>query len=125
MTILHDLYDHWNQHDVNGVLAFFAPDMVYRDQAVGFTFNGPAELGAFMKQSFESIPDLRFEVTASVEDDRHFAGEALMLGTFERDLPGLPATGREFTVHYGIVGDHTSGKITRLVDYWNAAEFIA
>ncbi|MEV7085547.1 nuclear transport factor 2 family protein [Streptomyces sp. NPDC093085] len=125
MNILESLYARWNDHDVDGVLAHFSSSIVYHDQAVGFTFHSPGELGAFIQKSFESIPDLHFEVTSSLQDGSHFAGEALMLGTFERDIPGVKATGRAFTVHYGIVGDHRDGKITRIVDYWNAPEFTA
>jgi steroid delta-isomerase-like uncharacterized protein len=123
MTILRDLYEHWNARDVDGVLAFFATDMIYTDQAMGFEFRAAAELGQFMRASFIAIPDLRFEVTSSFENAAHFSGEALMSGTFQYDLPGVQATGRNFEVHYGIIGDHRSGKITRIVDYWNADEF--
>ncbi|HEX3961850.1 MAG TPA: ester cyclase [Trebonia sp.] len=123
MTILRALYERWNAHDVDGVLAFFATDMIYRDQAMGFEFSGPAELGQFMQASFVAIPDLRFAVTSSFETSAHFGGEALMSGTFQYDLPGVQATGRNFDVHYGIIGDHRDGKITRIVDYWNATEF--
>ena len=123
-SILEHLYGDWNRHDTDAVLGHFrSGDIEYRDQALGVVFRTPAELGEFMRATFVAMPDLAFEVTSSFETEEHFAGEAVMTGTFAHDLPGIPATGQAFTVHYGIVGDHRGGLITRLVDYWNATEF--
>lgn len=125
-TTLHRLYEPWNRHDIDGVLALFAPEMHYRDQPLDMDFHKPAELGSHMARTFVAMPDLRFEVTSAFDTDTQFAGEAVMRGTFEKDLPGVPATGKPFEVFYGIVGSLDENKrITRIIDYWNAAEFVS
>lgn len=123
MSLLDDLYAAWNEHDVEGVLDFFGEDMTYTDRAMGVTFHGRGELETFIRATFVSIPDLRFEVTSSFDDAEHFAGEALMRGDQVEDVPGLARAGSPFEVRYAIYGDHRGGRITRLVDYWNFAEW--
>ncbi|PBC36806.1 hypothetical protein CJ179_43355 [Rhodococcus sp. ACS1] len=124
MTILDKLYDRWNDHDIEGVLAYFRDDLVYTDKTINTTFRGRDELAQFMAGSFVSIPDLRFELLHTIETDTDCAGEALMIGTFEKDLGPIKATGKAFTIKYGIVGRIVDGKVFELNDYWNFAEFL-
>ena len=124
MNVLEQLYETWNRHDVEGILEFFADDLVYVDQALGLRFSSKQELGSFIAATFDAIPELRFELTASFATESHCAGEAVMRGRQTKDLPDQPASGDPFTVRYAIVGDVEHGKISRLVDYWNASEFL-
>ncbi|MEU1517499.1 ester cyclase [Streptomyces sp. NPDC005811] len=125
MTVLDTLYEAWNRHAIEDVLVQFAPEMHYRDQPLDLNFYRPAELGTHMANTFVAMPDLSFVVTSSFDAGNRFAGEAIMRGTFAHDLPGLPATGDAFEVFYGIVGElGVDGKITRIIDYWNAQEFV-
>ena len=123
MKVLERLYEVWNRHDPDGILEFFSDELEYVDQALGLRFSSKQELRDFVAATFDAIPDLAFELTGSFATDAHCAGEAVMRGTQTKDLPGLPASGKPFTVRYAIYGDLRGGRITRLVDYWNAAEF--
>ena len=123
MNVLEQLYDVWNRHDVDGILAFFADDLVYEDQALGLRFDSKDALGAFVAATFDAIPDLSFELTSSFASGSHCAAEAVMRGRQVKDLPGIPASGTPFTVRYAIYGDIRDGKISRVVDYWNLVEF--
>ena len=125
MNILEQLYEVWNRHEVDGILGFFSDDLVYVDQTLGLRFSSKEELGGFVAATFDAMPDLNFEVTDSFATDTHCAGEAVMRGTQVKDLPGLSARGVPFTVRYAIYGTLRDGKITRVVDYWNLAEFTA
>jgi steroid delta-isomerase-like uncharacterized protein len=125
-TILGRVYERWNAHDVDGVLQYFTDDLVYTDKAMNIVFNGRKELADFMRASFVSIPDLRFDLFNTFEADGLVASEALMLGTFVGDVGPVKATGREFTVNYAILGTtDADGKIATLSDYWNFQEFVA
>jgi steroid delta-isomerase-like uncharacterized protein len=123
VTIVDRLYAPWNRHDVDGVLAFFAPDARYHDQALGVTFEGRDALAAFVAATFVAIPNLRFEVVSSFEAPGHAAAELVMRGYQSEDLPGLPVTGEPFAVHYALIADVVDDRITRLVDYWNRIEY--
>lgn len=124
MTILDDLYERWNEHDIDGVLSFFHDDLVYSDKTINTTFSGRQELAQFMTATFAAMPDLRFELLHTFETDSDCAGQALMIGTFVHDLGDIRATGDAFTVNYAIVGRKVAGKISELNDYWNYAEFV-
>ncbi|WKX00293.1 MULTISPECIES: ester cyclase [Rhodococcus] len=124
MTILDTIYERWNEHDIDGVLAHFHDDLVYTDKTLGTTFKGREELAQFMAATFVSLPDLRFELLHTFETDTDCAGQALMIGTFAQDLGAIKATGKKFSVKYAIVGRKVAGKVTELNDYWNYAEFL-
>ena len=124
MTILDELYAHWNERDIDGVLSCFTDDFTLTDKAMGLTLRGAQELRQFMAASFDSLPDVRYELLHSFETDAGFAGQALMTGTFAKDLGGVKATGKPFSVDYGIVGRKVDGRISEYNDYWNVPQFL-
>jgi steroid delta-isomerase-like uncharacterized protein len=50
--------------------------------------------------------------------------EWTMAGTHQGDLPGLPATGRRFSLRGSAIVELRQGKIKRLTDYWDMATFM-
>ncbi|MBY6685672.1 ester cyclase [Rhodococcus sp. BP-149] len=121
-TILDRVYERWNAHDVEGVLSFFTDDFVYKDQATGMVFHGGQELGDFMRSSFVSTPDLRFDLFNTVETPTIVASEAILRGTFAEDSGPLKATGKQLAIKYGLIGTLVDGRIATLTDYWNLGE---
>ena len=54
-----------------------------------------------------------------------YANEWVMLGTNDRDVPGVPATGRSFRVRGASIGKlDASGRIAENRDYYNLAELL-
>ncbi len=51
--------DAWNAHDVEAILAFHAPDMVFHNHTAGERAEGDA-VGPHIAAIFERSPDLRF-----------------------------------------------------------------
>ena len=49
----------WNAHDVEAIVAFHAPDMVFENHTVGERMTG-AEVGPHLARIFENWPDLAF-----------------------------------------------------------------
>jgi steroid delta-isomerase-like uncharacterized protein len=47
--------------------------------------------------------------------------EWVMSGTHHGDFPGMPATGKRFSVRGAAIVELQGGKIRRLSDYWDAA----
>jgi ketosteroid isomerase-like protein len=51
-----------NQHDVDAVMSFFAPDAVFDGRVAGELFEGRAAIRGFLDDWFGSFAELRYEV---------------------------------------------------------------
>jgi steroid delta-isomerase-like uncharacterized protein len=113
----------WNAHDPAAVARCMAVDAIYEDVALGRVLHGPAAIGAFVDEATRSSSDFRFEQVSLFSDGRDYANEWIMTGTNDRDVQGVPATGRSFRVRGASVGKlDASGRIVENRDYYNLAE---
>ena len=117
--------DAWNAHDPAAVARHMADDAVYEDVALGRVLHGPSEIAKFVEEATRSSSDFRFEVVSLITTGSDYANEWVMLGTNDRALPGVPATGRSFRVRGASVGKlDSSGLIVENRDYYNLAELL-
>ena len=115
----------WNRHDPAAVATFMAESGVYEDVALGRVLRGPSEVASFVEEATRSSSDFRFEVVSLFTAGNDYANEWILVGTNDRDLPGLPATGRTFRVRGASVGRvDAEGKILGNRDYYNLAEML-
>ena len=114
----------WSAHDVDKVAALFTDDCVYEDVPLGAINHGKEELKAFGRPFFQAFPDFTIELTACFAADAWAAMEWLMSGTHEGDLPGMPATGKSFSVRGSTILELRDGRIRRNSDYWDMATFL-
>ena len=68
---------------------------------------------------FTAAPDFKLEPKAWVTDDKSFAMEIVYSGTQKGDFPGLPATGKPFSIRTCSFGEFENGKIKGRRDYWD------
>jgi steroid delta-isomerase-like uncharacterized protein/uncharacterized protein (TIGR02118 family) len=114
----------WSAGDSDRLAAIFTDDCVYEDVTMGVLTHGKAELKTFADGIFGAIPDFAIELAA------HFAAggwaglEWTMSGTQRGDLPGLPATGKPFTLRGSSILELSSGRIARCTDYWDMTAFL-
>ena len=117
--------DAWNAHDPAAVARHMADDAVYEDVALGRVLHGPSEIAKFVEEATKSSSNFRFEVVSLITTGSDYANEWVMLGTNDRALPGVPATGRSFRVRGASVGKlDPSGLIVENRDYYNLAELL-
>ena len=117
--------DAWNAHDPAAVARHMADDAVYEDVALGRVLHGPSEIAKFVEEATRSSSNFRFEVVSLITTGSDYANEWVMLGTNDRALPGVPATGRSFRVRGASVGKlDSSGLIVENRDYYNLAELL-
>ena len=117
--------DAWNAHDPAAVARHMADNAVYEDVALGRVLHGPSEIAKFVEEATRSSSDFRFEVVSLITTGSDYANEWVMLGTNDRALPGVPATGRSFRVRGASVGKlDSSGLIVENRDYYNLAELL-
>jgi steroid delta-isomerase-like uncharacterized protein len=117
MPVAASLIAAWNSHDAEKVVAIFTTDVLYEDVALGAVNHGSAELRKFAASVFEAVPDAKFELVNSSVDRGHGSIEWIFSGTDHV----LYKTGKRFSVRGVSVIDLHGGKISRDLDYWNAA----
>jgi steroid delta-isomerase-like uncharacterized protein len=113
--------DGWNSHDVTRILACLTADAVYEDLPLGAVNHGHDEARQFIEFGWAAFPDLRFELTGTAIRDGGGTAEWTMLGTQKGDLPGLPATGKSFSVRGVSVMELAGDQIRAVRDYWDYA----
>lgn len=86
----------WNNHDLDGVLRFYDPEIVWRNVAMEETYSGLTAVRAFLSDLFNAVPDLTFGVTWRIARGDEIAEEWVMSGTHTNTFFGIPGTGRPF-----------------------------
>ena len=114
----------WSAADIDRLTSIFTDDCVYEDVTMGVLTHGKAELKAFADGIFAAIPDFAIELSLRFAADRWGGMEWTMSGTHRGDLPGLPATGKPFTLRGSSILELVSGRIGRCTDYWDMTAFL-
>ena len=107
----------WNSHDPDKMLPVFTNDVFYEDVAFGEVSHGPAELRKFAAGEFEAIPDLELKLVRAEIQGGHGTIEWTFTGTDK----GVYNTGKKFTVRGVSVIDVRNDKISRSLDFYDAA----
>jgi steroid delta-isomerase-like uncharacterized protein len=108
-----------NARDVEKVLTLLTDDIVIEDVTFGLVMKGKDDFKQFYPTFITAAPDFKLEPKAWVTDDKSFAMEIVYSGTQKGDFPGLPATGKRFSVRTCSFGEFENGKIKGRRDYWD------
>jgi steroid delta-isomerase-like uncharacterized protein len=114
----------WSSHDTERLLALFTDDCSYEDVTFGVVTHGKKELRAFADDAFSAAPDILFELTSQFVSASSAGMEWSMSGTHKGAFPGLPPTGKRFSVRGATIIELRAGKIRRNADYWDSATFM-
>jgi steroid delta-isomerase-like uncharacterized protein len=113
-------HDAWNSHDVNRVLEFYTDDCVHEDVPYGIVSHGKKELTTFLNSSFVDFPDIRWELKSLFGAGDWVGKEWVMSGTHAHSrTPGVPATGKTFSVRGATIYQFHNGKISHESAYYN------
>jgi steroid delta-isomerase-like uncharacterized protein len=107
----------WNSHDPEKLLPLFTDDIFYEDVAFGEVSHGKAEVRKFILSEIEGVPDLQLKL---VRADIH-NGHGTIEWTFSGTDKDVFKTGKKFTVRGVSVIEMRDGKISRNLDYYDAA----
>jgi steroid delta-isomerase-like uncharacterized protein len=108
-----------NSHDVEKVLPLLTDDIVIEDVTFGVVMKGKDDIKKIYPTLFTAAPDFKLEPKAWVTDDKSFAVEIVYSGTQKGDFPGLPATGKRFSIKTCSFGEFENGRIKGRRDYWD------
>ena len=115
----------WNSHDVDMIAAFYTDDCIKEDVAVGVHARGKEAMNVVNRGAFAAVPDMKIELTLVVSSGATAATEWTMSGTYSGKRPGAaPVTGRPFSVRGATIMQLREGRISRVSDYWDSAQFL-
>jgi steroid delta-isomerase-like uncharacterized protein len=97
-NLLEQLIEAENSHDLERMLALMTDDVVIEDVPFGMVMRGKDGVKQGFSGFFTAAADFKVEPKSWVINDRSFALEMIFTGTQKGDLPGLPATGKSFSV---------------------------
>jgi steroid delta-isomerase-like uncharacterized protein len=103
------------QHD-------YHENAIVEDSMYPHPFVGHPAIMSRKNAGFASMPDLQITVTKRLVHGDQLTVEWVASGTHQVDYPGLPATGRKFSIPGVTVVVRRNGKIMRESLYYNMAE---
>lgn len=103
------------QHD-------YHEDAIVEDSMYPHPFVGRAAILSRKSAGFAAMPDMHIEMTNRVVHGDQLTVEWTAKGTHQHDYPGLPATGRAFSIPGVTVVVRREGKIVRESLYYDMAE---
>jgi steroid delta-isomerase-like uncharacterized protein len=118
---LEQLIEAENSHDLERMLALMTDDVVIEDVPFGMVMRGKDGVKQGFSSFFAAASDFKVEPKSWVTNDKSFALEVIFTGTQKGDLPGLPASGKRFSVRGCSYGEFENGKIKGRRDYWDLA----
>ena len=123
--MLREYFASWNAHDVEKIASFVTDDIVCYNGARDQTFHGKDEFKGWPKGSFDAIPDFKLDITSLIGSGDMLACEWIFTGTLSGSLgPGVPPTGKSFSVRGSTIAQTKDGKIQREADYWDITTFL-
>ncbi len=110
------------QGDINALHNDYADNAIVEDSMYSEPFVGRAAIMGRKSSGMASIPDLKINVSNRVVHGSQLTVEWVATGTHSGDFPGLPATGRTFSIPGVTVVVRENGQIVRESLYYDLAE---
>jgi len=105
------------------VWSFYADNIVYEDTAVNQIYYGIEQVKRFYIKSMGAL-GVRWIIDTCYATEEGFGIAWHMGGIHDEDLPGMPATGKFFTVPGASIAQVRNGKIVRNRDFWNNLDLL-
>ena len=119
--LITDLITAWNNHDVETIAAFYAPDYQGVDVAYATPRQGRADMSQTMSRYLLAFPDMHFTVEELVVQDNRAALAWIGRGTHQGKMMNIPPTGRVVEVRGSSFFTVVNGQITHSLHIWDVA----
>jgi steroid delta-isomerase-like uncharacterized protein len=120
--VVRNLIEAWNAHDVDRVVALYAPDFEETDVAVAGPQRGPEAIRRTMRRYLLALPDLAITADEVIIQDGCVALAWTLSGHQRGMLLNIPATGRLVQVRgVSLMNIDATGHIVRLQRIWDLA----
>lgn len=112
--LLKQLIEAENSHDIEKLLALVTDDVIIEDLPFvpfGMVMNGKGGVRQGYAGFNEATPDFKIEPKSWITNDRSFASEWMLTATQKGDLPGIPASGKRFSIRGCSFREVQNGKL--------------
>jgi steroid delta-isomerase-like uncharacterized protein len=113
-----------NSMDKTDPLDFCSDDTRFEDTAFGVVVAGKQPYKGVFTKFFGSISGVKSEVKSVIASGDWAAAVWTFSGTQKGDFPGIPATGKSFSVRGVSIVQVKNGKMTSRIDYWDSATML-
>ncbi len=113
-----------NTMDKTNPLDLCSDDTKFEDTAFGVAVAGKEQYKSVFTRFFGSISGVRSEVKSVVASGEWAAAVWDFSGTQKGDFPGIPATGKSFSVRGVSILQVSNGKVKSRTDYWDSATML-
>jgi steroid delta-isomerase-like uncharacterized protein len=121
VAIVGQLYDLWNDRDLDGALDLATDDIEVRLVALGKTLTGREGFQRFMERFAIASSDMKKDVTNQVASDDQVVSEFTLKGTHDGSLRTrageIPPTGRSIELEVVEVVGIRDGKVAWITNY--------
>ena len=114
-----DVLQFWNSGDIEGIVAFYDDEIVWKNMALDETYVGKAGVREFLTRLFTAIPDLAFTVDFKIARGDNVSEQWTVKGTHLGPFMGIPATGRPVEIRALSMVTMREGKFLRDEFYWD------
>ena len=114
-----------SDHDIEKVLSSVTDDVFYEEVTAGGAIcRGKEELRFRLQNLFAAFPDLQAKMTSYCASGDFECLERISSGTHKGDIPGLPATGKRFSIRQVVITNLKEDKISRISVYSDSASLL-
>ena len=109
--------------ELEQIWPYYHDDIVYEDVAVAQVYRGIDETKRFYAASMSAL-DVCWKVDTICATRDGFGIAWRMSGRHVKDLPGMPATQRRFSVPGASIAEVSDGQIVHNRDFWNLHDLL-
>ena len=109
--------------ELERIWPYYHDDIVYEDVAVAQVYRGIEQTKRFYAASMSAL-DVRWALDTIRATEEGFGIAWRMDGRHVKDLPGMPATQRSFSVRGASIAEVSGGQIIHNRDYWNLHDLL-
>ena len=114
----------WSTGDLEGALGCFTDDGIFEDLGVQESHQGKDAIRAFGEAVLNAFPDFQWLPKNMIVEGSIVCTEWQMTGTHKGDFPGMPASGKTFSVPGMTIDEIKDGLIHYHRDYWSLATLL-
>ena len=109
----------WNNKNLNAADEVIASDYVHHDAQSPPVPDGIDGYKEFVSHYLNAFPDLRLTIEDQISDGQTIVSRWTATGTHNGDLPGIPRTGRRFSVTGMTIARIRNGKFVESWGNWD------